>query len=93
MVDMNTDLGGTVYAYVTKGRHIHSSIFVGGPQGIVAGVARAPRYHAPPPVDDFEQVHRFSWDAYMGFNAYAPEMFEVVFSAGTFRVKGAAGVQ
>ena len=93
MTDMNTDLGGGVYAYVTKGRHIHASIFVGGPQGIVAGVARPPRFHAPPPVDDFQQVHRFSWDAYMGFNTYRPESFEVVFSAGSFRVKGATVVQ
>jgi len=93
MVDFSTDLGSGVYAYVTKGRHVHASIFVGGPQGIVAGVARAPRYHAPPPVDDFEQVHRFSWDSYMGFNTYAPEQFEVVFSAGSFRVKGSTVVQ
>ena len=93
MVDFSTDLGSGVYAYVTKGRHVHASIFVGGPQGIVAGVARAPRFNAPPPVDDFEQVHRFSWNAYMGFNTYAPEQFEVVFSAGSFRVKGATVVQ
>lgn len=93
MVDMNTNLGSGVYAYVTKGRHIHASIFVGGPQGIVAGVARAPRYNAPPPVDDFEQVHRFSWNGYFGFSTYAPEMFEVVFSAATHRIKGTAAVQ
>lgn len=93
MVDMSTDLGGGVYAYVTKARNVHASIFVGGPQGIVSGVARAPRFHAPPPVDDFEMVQRFSWDAYMGHQPYAPEVFEVVLSAGTTRVKGAAGVQ
>jgi hypothetical protein len=44
-------------------------------------------------VDDFEMVQRFSWDAYMGYQPYAPEVFEVVLSAGTTRVKGAAGVQ
>jgi len=93
MVDMTTDLGAGVYAYVTKGRHIHSSIFVGGPQGIVAGVAQPPRFHAPPPIDDFEAVQRFSWDAYMGHQTYAPEVFEVVLSAGTTRVKGVAEVQ
>lgn len=93
MVDMNTDLGGGVYAYVTKGRNVHASIFVGGSEGIVSGVALAPRFHSPPPVDDFEMVQRFSWDAYLGHQTYAPEVFEVVFSAGTTRVKGAAAVQ
>lgn len=93
MVDMSTDLGGGVYAYVTKARNIHASIYVGGPQGIVSGVAQPPRLHAPIPVDDFDMVQRFSWDAYLGHQPYAPEVFEVVFSAGTTRVKGAAGVQ
>lgn len=93
MIDMDTDLGGGVYAYVTKGRNIHSSIFVGGPQAIVSGVAAAPRLHAPPPVDDFEMVQRFSWDGYFGYQVYNPEVFEVIFSAGTTRVKGAGAVQ
>ena len=93
MVDMTTDLGAGVYAYVTKARNIQASIFVGGPQGIVSGVAQPPRFHAPIPVDDFEMVQRFSWDGYFGHQPYAPEVFEVVFSAGTTRVKGAAGVQ
>lgn len=92
MTDFITDLGGGTYGYVTKGRNVHASIFVGGPQGIVSGVALAPRFHAPPPVDDFDMVQRFSWDAYMGHQTYAPEVFEVVFSAGTTRVKGAAQV-
>lgn len=93
MVDFATDLGGGVYGYVTKGRHIHASIFVGGPQGIVAGSAQAPMYHTPPPIDDFESIYRFSWDAFMGFQPYAPEVFEVVFSAGSVRVKGPTVVQ
>ena len=92
MVDMDTDLGSGVYAYVTKGRNIHASVFVGGPQGIVSGVAQPPRVYNPKPIDDWESIFRFSWDAYMGHQPYAPEVFEVVLSAGTTRVKGAAGV-
>jgi hypothetical protein len=38
-------------------------------------------------------VQRFSWDGYLGYQTYAPEVFEVVFSAGTTRIKGAAAVQ
>jgi len=93
MLDFATDLGAGVYGYVTKGRNVHGNIFVGGPQGIVSGVAAPPRLHTPPPVDDFEMVQRFSWDAYMGYQPYAPEVFEVVFCAGTTRLKGAGAVQ
>jgi N4-gp56 family major capsid protein len=93
MIDMASDLGGGVYGYMTKGRNVHASVFVGGPNGIVSGVSAPPRFHAPPPVDDFEMVQRFSWDAYLGYQTYAPEVFEVVFNAGTTRIKGPAVVQ
>jgi N4-gp56 family major capsid protein len=93
MLDFSTDLGSSVYAYVTKGRHIHTSIFVAAPTGIVAGVAQPPRFHTPPPVDDFNSIYRFSWDDYMGYQLFNPDVFEVIFSAGTTRVKGDAVVQ
>lgn len=93
MVDMDTDLGGGVYAYVTKGRHIHASVFVGGPQGIVTGVAQPPRLYTPPVIDDWMSVFRFSWDARLGHQPYTPEVFEVVLSAGTTRVKGHSKIQ
>ena len=93
MVDMDTDLGGGVYAYVTKARNVHASVFVGGPQGIVSGVAAPPRLYTPKPIDDFDSIFRFSWDAYMGHQPYAPEVFEVVLSAGTTRIKGSPVVQ
>lgn len=93
MLDMSTDLGSGVYAYVTLGRHIHASIFVAQPSGLVAGVAQPPRVYNPPPVDDFESIFRFSWDDYLGYQMFNPEVFEVVFSAGTVRVKGDKKVQ
>lgn len=89
LVDFATDLGGGTYAYVTKGRHIHASIFVGGPEAIVAGVAQPPRYYTPQPVDDFDAIQRFTFDQYMGYQPYRPEVFEVVFSSGATRIKGA----
>lgn len=88
MVDMNTDLGGGVYAYVTKGVHIHSSTFIGGNDGIVMGVGRPPRLHFPAPVDDFDAMFRFSWDSYQGYLNYRPEVLEVFFSGGSFREVG-----
>jgi len=74
--------------YVTKARHVHASLFLGGPGGVVVGVGRGIDLRTPPPVDDFESVHRFSWQMHQGYNVYRPEVFETVFSAGPIRVKG-----
>jgi len=93
MVDFTTDLGGGTFAYITKGRHIHTTIFVAAPTGLVSGISVPPRTHTPPPVDDFESIYRFSWDAYLGHQLYQPEVFEVVFSAGSFRYKGNKVIQ
>ena len=88
MEDFADNLGAGVYGYVTKGVNVHSSIFVGGPQGIVCGLAQPIRMHTPPPIDDLEAIYRYSWNSREGFQPYAPEVFEVVFSAGSTRVKG-----
>jgi hypothetical protein len=89
LLDYTTDLGGGVYGYVTIGRNVHASIFVGGPNAVVSGVAQAPNFYELDPIDDFKAIYRFSYDQYMGYQPYQPEVFEVVFSAGTTRVKGA----
>lgn len=88
MVDMTTDLGGGIFAYVTKGIHIHASMFIGGPDAIVNGVGRPPRLHTPPPVDDFDSIYRFSWDSFQGYQVYNPSVCEVVFSGGSVRMVG-----
>lgn len=93
MIDFTTALDTNVYAYVTKGLHVHAMMFVGGRDGIVAGVGRPPRLHAPPPVDDFNMIHRFSWDSYMGYNLWNPKVLETVFVSGSFRYSGATQLQ
>jgi hypothetical protein len=92
MLDFSTNLGGGVYGYVTKGFNVHASIFIGAPQGIVTGVAAPIRLHTPPPIDDLESIYRYSWNDRMGHQPYAPEVFEVMFSAGAVRIKGAMTV-
>lgn len=86
--DYTTDLGSGVYAYVTKGRHIHASVCIGGPTGVVAGVGQPPQVYNPPQVEDIPSMHRFSWDAYLKYQLFRPEVFEVIYSAGNVRVKG-----
>jgi len=86
--DYTTDLGTNLFAYITKGKHIHASIFLGGPNGVVSGVAQPPEVHTPPVVDDIEAMHRFSWDGYLKYQRFRPELYEVVYSRGSTRVKG-----
>ncbi len=88
LIDMTTDLGGGVFAYVTKGVHVNAAVFIGGSEGIVMGVGRPPRMHNPPPIDDFDHIYRFSWDSYQGYNLFRPEVLEVFFCAGSYREVG-----
>lgn len=91
MLDFADALSPGVYAYVTKGMSVHASIYVGAPQSIVTGLAAPIRLHTPPPIDDTESIYRYSWNDRMGYQPYAPEVFEVVFSAGAIRIKGKLG--
>jgi len=93
LVDFDTDLGGGVYGYVTLGRNIHASMFVGGEQALVAGVAQQPMFYELDPIDDFNAIYRFSFDQYLGYQPYRPEVFEVIFTAGTTRIKGPSKVR
>jgi hypothetical protein len=83
-----TDLGGGVYGYVTRGRPVHATVFLKGPRGVVAGVLQPPQTYNPPPVDDTESIYRFSWDAYLRYQQMYPRRFEVYFHAGPVRKLG-----
>lgn len=76
-------------AFVTKATHVHAAIFIGAPGGVVSGVGRPIELHTPPPVDDLEMMYRFSWDQYLGYNVYQPDVFETYFFTGKVKVKGA----
>lgn len=93
LVDFDTDLGGGTYGYITLGRNIHATLFIGGAQSLVAGVAQQPLFYALDPIDDFKAIYRFSFDQYLGYQLYRPEVLEVIFTAGSTRVKGQRKVQ
>jgi N4-gp56 family major capsid protein len=85
-VDLDSPNG--VYGYITKGQHISACMFIGGPDGVVQGVARPPRFTAAPPIDDTLSTYRFAWNSYMGYNVYNPSVLETVYVAGSFRQIG-----
>jgi len=88
MEDFTTDLGAGVYGYLTKAENVHSSLFVGGPNGVAAGVAEPIRLYNPPAIDDFGSMWRFSWDSRIGYEPWVPEVFECLFTSGSYRFKG-----
>jgi hypothetical protein len=87
-IDYTTDLGGTVFGYVTKGQHIHTSVFLGSNQGIKRGVVTPPKVMFPRAVDDFLSQERITWKGMYGENLWQPEVFEVVLSSGSIRGYG-----
>jgi len=84
-----TDLGSTVYGYVTKGRPVHACVFMKGPRGVVSGVIQPPQTYNPAPIDDVEAIYRFAWDARLKYQQMYPRRFEVYFHAGPVRRLGA----
>jgi N4-gp56 family major capsid protein len=92
MENFDTDLGGGVYGYVTKARHVHTMLFLGGTDGVVMGVGQPPRVYTPQTIDDAQAIYRFTWDAYLGHEVFEPQVFEVAFLSAPVRVKGAQQV-
>jgi hypothetical protein len=71
-----------IYGYITVGRPIHAAIFIKGPRGVVCGVTQPPQTYTPIAIDDTEAIHRFSWDAYIKYQPFFTDRFEVYFFAG-----------
>lgn len=87
--DFSIDLGGGVYGYVTLARNIHTAVFIAANDGVVMSTAQPPTLHTPPPIDDFDMIYRFTWDAYMGYQVFNKNAFEALFLAGSNRMTGA----
>lgn len=81
--DFSTDLGSGKYGWVTKGRHVHMSVFLGGPRSIVCGVGQPPSVYTPAPIDDTMSMYRFTWDGLLKYQCFRPEVAEVLYSAGS----------
>lgn len=88
--DMDTPKTGGEFGYVTRGRHIHASLFVCGPGGVVAGVTQPPKIYLPPAIDDYLSMWRMSWDEFYKAQEFRPEWFEVTYHAGHHRISGVA---
>ena len=80
--DYTTEIETGIYAYVTKGLHIHACVVVTGPGAVVGGFAQPPQIMFPPAVDDRLAMYRISWDSVHEYGLYRPEVAVVIFCAG-----------
>lgn len=69
----------TLYAYITRARHIHPILVVAA-RGMATFAAKTkPRIHTPPDVADLPGVSRVTWDEYGGKNRWNPYIYEIIF--------------
>jgi hypothetical protein len=86
--DFKTQITTGVYGYITKGRNVHTMLFLYGNDGVAMGVAQPPTIHMPRPVDDLDMIQRITWDAYMGYQPFNKNAFEIAFITGSNRLLG-----
>jgi len=88
MEDFKVNLGGGVYAYVTKGRDIHTALFINSGDTVVNGILQPPMLYTPDPLDPTGQMYRFVWDSYEKFQLFNPQGAEMLFLAAPTRFVG-----
>lgn len=88
MEDFTDEIDTGVYAYVTKGRHIHSAVAIAKPGAIRAGILHGVQVKTPMPIDDWEEMYRVAWQARMDYTVWEPEAFELWLGAGSIRTYG-----
>lgn len=84
----NGGSAGTLYAYVTRGKHVGFVLVLGSRGGVMGEVARPLKFYEPKPIDDFESVWRYVWDFVGGFNIWEPNLFECHFVSVTLPKAG-----
>jgi hypothetical protein len=88
MSKYTADLGGSVYGYVTKGKHVGFCLAVGAGGGMHGNLNKPLEFYEPRPVDDFDSVWRYTWDMLGGIDVWEPSTFEPHFVAVTLPKPG-----
>ncbi len=83
---LETDLGGTVFGYVTQGQTVHSALFINpNLTGIVCGVAQPPVIYTPPAIDDYMSMFRITYDMWLKYAMWEARAYELRFFVGANR--------
>ncbi len=67
--------------FITKGEHIHCSIFIGGP-AVINAVGDPIMAYPMPPIDDARAIYRFIWKGRFKYQLFWPEYLYLFFHAG-----------
>ena len=68
-------------SYVTKGVHVHASIFIAGP-GVVNAVGEPIMIYPKEPIDDANAIWRVIWQGRFKYQTIKPGLINVVFHGG-----------
>lgn len=87
---LETDLGGTVYGYITKATNVHTALFLNRQyrQGVISGFAQLPRFYRPIANDDYESIFRLSYDFWSQYKPWDPQVYQIAFLVGSNNHKG-----
>lgn len=88
ILEGTTDGVDAVYAYVSKGLHVHAAIHVSRPGAVVGAFADPPALMFPAPFDDRMAQYRVTWDGVYEYQMFRPEYYHIVFSAGVVSFRG-----
>jgi hypothetical protein len=88
ILEGTTDGVDAVYAYVSKGLHVHAALHVSRPGAIVGAFAEPPNLMYPSPFDDRLAQYRCTWDGVYNYAMFRPEYYHVVYSAGYVSMRG-----
>lgn len=83
---LETDLGGTVYGYVTRAKTIHSALFLTpglSSNALVAGVAQPPVIYMPPAIDDYLSINRVTYDFWMKYQLWDARAYHLAYLRGS----------
>ena len=67
--------------YVTNGRDVHASLFIGGPS-VVMGVGERPNIRILPKIDDLQLINRYSWRGFLKLQMFRSEYTRVLMTTG-----------
>lgn len=82
---LETEVSTGVYGYVTKGKTIHSAMFLVpgiSNNALVCGVAQPPTIYTPPAFDDYMSIYRIAYDMWMKYALWEARSYEMVFLRG-----------
>jgi len=80
----NSTSSASIYAYVTKARHIHPIVVVGARGLCTYAQRRKIRLYTPSDQHfDLPGVHRVTWDDYGQYNRWNPYPFELIFAVAS----------